>query len=328
MLTMLLATALAGYGDAEDGRPSQIEREIHMWTNAVRMSPNAFGPDYQGAGCLFADFEDGEKVPQAPLAWNGGLYEAARVHSIDMQDNNFISHDSSDGTDTFTRIRRFYTGGYVGENVAQGYNSARRVVLGGWMCSSGHRSNIMASDFNEFGAGSKGVSHTQVFGRNNNVRSLLTMGVHVPEDPAGTVTLLADVDADPAPDSVEAILDGEPITMRREWGTKKRGTYGAEVDIDGGCHLYWFEATSTGEVVRFPEDGAYGFGDCDFDDAEAGWFSADSVAIELGWNEPGDTDAVDPGPGGPGLVKGCSNAPLAPTGALALLALAAVRRRR
>ena len=60
-----------------------------------------------------------------------------------------------------------YAAGMVRENIAYGYMSARSVVFG-WMCSSGHRKNIMSCDTADIGVGlAQGYNgryyHTQVF---------------------------------------------------------------------------------------------------------------------------------------------------------------------
>lgn len=66
------------------------------------------------------------------------------------------------------RVRRAgYDGSTVRENIAWNYRSAKSVVMG-WMCSSGHRDNIMSCDTHEIGIGiatdgSGSPYHTQVF---------------------------------------------------------------------------------------------------------------------------------------------------------------------
>jgi hypothetical protein len=75
---------------------------------------------------------------------------------------------------------------------------------------------------------------------------------------------------------------------------------------DEGCHRYHFEAIVDGEVHRFPEDGQYGWGDCAFDDVEAGWFESRSDARGLAFQEV-VTDRSDFLDGGVGeaLNSGC-----------------------
>lgn len=101
-----------------------------------------------------------------PLAMNGALRCAARVHSKDMADRSFFSHTNPDNESPFDRMER---AGYVfsaaGENIAQGYPTPQ-AVMDGWMGSDGHCSNIMNPNFTEIGVGYyDGAYWTQTFGR-------------------------------------------------------------------------------------------------------------------------------------------------------------------
>jgi uncharacterized protein YkwD len=93
-----------------------------------------------------------------PLAFNNSLTEAARAHNQDMILNGFFAHIGSDGS---TPAQRACAHGYapfgwgecfVGENIAAGYCTPAE-VMGGWMKSSGHRANILNSDYREVGVG-------------------------------------------------------------------------------------------------------------------------------------------------------------------------------
>jgi len=79
-----------------------------------------------------------------------------------------MTHRGSDGSDLQTRADRIsLPWGTVAENVAVGFSSAKSVVMA-WMCSAGHRKNLMSCDFSTLGVGT-GVStagrtfYTQVF---------------------------------------------------------------------------------------------------------------------------------------------------------------------
>ena len=87
-----------------------------------------------------------------PLAGNGILGGAARSHSTDMAVNNFLGHNSSDGTTFDVRITNAgYSYSTIAENVAAGYGTPADVVAG-WMGSSGHYANIMGP-YTEIGVG-------------------------------------------------------------------------------------------------------------------------------------------------------------------------------
>lgn len=91
--------------------------------------------------------------PVPPLSMNASLRIAARLHSQDMADNNYFSHDSQDGR---TAERRILNAGYasypLGENIAAGPPSAEG-VMGLWMNSPGHCINIMYAPFRAIGVG-------------------------------------------------------------------------------------------------------------------------------------------------------------------------------
>ena len=111
-------------------------------------------------------------APAPPLAWNEALGAAALVHSRDMAEGDYFSHDDAEGR---TVGRRAAAAGYrwqiVGENIAAGTGDPADVVAG-WLASPGHCANIMTPEFAEMGAayavrnGSvRGVWWTQTFGR-------------------------------------------------------------------------------------------------------------------------------------------------------------------
>ncbi|MFT4975694.1 MAG: hypothetical protein ACI8S6_001581 [Myxococcota bacterium] len=127
---------------------------MHLWTNAVRVDPEAFSADYELGGCSFSSFSADERTPKAPIYYNRDLNTVARLHSEDMRDNDFFSHSSSDGTSFSARVGAWYATSFIGENIAWGYANSEVVVVQGWMCSTeGHRQNIMSGDWTELGTG-------------------------------------------------------------------------------------------------------------------------------------------------------------------------------
>jgi uncharacterized protein YkwD len=88
-----------------------------------------------------------------PVRLNAQLTAAAQAHSDDMAANGYFSHTSLDGRTFDQRIRAAgYTGGYLGENIAQGQRGAQ-AVHDAWMSSSGHRRNILDCNFDAIGMG-------------------------------------------------------------------------------------------------------------------------------------------------------------------------------
>ncbi len=111
-----------------------------------------------------------------PLKLHTALREAAGLHSRDMGERDYFSHDSPGGPNGADMVERVENAGYVnwfaiGENISAGRSSPEE-TMAGWMASPGHCANIMNPNFTEIGvgyaevAGSENVSYwTQDFGR-------------------------------------------------------------------------------------------------------------------------------------------------------------------
>ena len=107
----------------------------------------------------------------APLRQSRPLAAAADAHSRAMGKFGFFTHESRDGSEFWSRVKRWYgPGGYrswaVGENLlwSSGQLSAGAAVKL-WMESPGHRKNILAPDWREVGLSAVAVSSAPgVFG--------------------------------------------------------------------------------------------------------------------------------------------------------------------
>ncbi len=99
------------------------------------------------------------------LNWNDKLEEAAKEHSIDMNENNFFSHKGSNGRYVDDRL---YTQHYFwkacGENVAYGMLYEDEAMKE-WLNSPGHCANIMNPAYTEMGAWVTGLYWTQVLAK-------------------------------------------------------------------------------------------------------------------------------------------------------------------
>jgi uncharacterized protein YkwD len=88
----------------------------------------------------------------APLAWNDTLATAAEGHTRSMANNNYFDHKGRNGGTPGDRAELAgYIGQQIGENIAAGQDSARKVVEG-WLASPGHCANLMNPDFRDLGA--------------------------------------------------------------------------------------------------------------------------------------------------------------------------------
>ena len=91
---------------------------------------------------------------KAPLKLTDLLNTAAGQHSANMADRDFVAHCDPD-TRSLPEDRMRDAGYFPnrsGENIAAGYGSPA-AVMNGWMNSSGHRSNILSSNYREIGIG-------------------------------------------------------------------------------------------------------------------------------------------------------------------------------
>ncbi|BAV76217.1 allergen V5/Tpx-1 related protein [Pseudomonas chlororaphis subsp. aurantiaca] len=87
-----------------------------------------------------------------PLAWNATLASAAQDHTRDMANHNFFDHKDRDGRTPGDRAELAgYAGQQIGENIAAGQDSVRKVV-DGWLASPGHCANLMNPQYRELGA--------------------------------------------------------------------------------------------------------------------------------------------------------------------------------
>lgn len=322
-----------------DGYPSSAERELHLWTNAVRVDPEAFRDAYASGGCSFDSFSSTEQSPHDPTYLSMGLAEAARYHSTDMDATGNFSHSSSDGTSFSERVGWFYSGGMIGENIAWNYGSPWNTVMTGWMCSSGHRANIM-TDYTELGTGIVGDYYTQDFGGGAVATySPVAMGAHSPQDVSSSADFMTDWLEDDAPVRLTVVVDAVVTDLTLLYGTETRGIFGATVALDAvDCHEYYFSWESAdGWEGSFPEEGSYTFGDGCTD--AIGWIPDQSGPTGgtgglpgggqggegLGGGDGGGAGDGAPSLGDPRLI-GCSSAPVA-AGLGWLVGLLAVRRR-
>jgi uncharacterized protein YkwD len=131
-------------GDIECGSwPEEwaaFEEDVLDAVNAVRAS---------GATC------DGvPQPPVPPLERNVHLTQAARLHSLDMVEQDYLEHTSRDGRMMADRMAEAgFTGGFpIGENIAADYFTASD-VMAGWMSSPGHCLNIMEPSYRVLGVG-------------------------------------------------------------------------------------------------------------------------------------------------------------------------------
>ena len=98
------------------------------------------------------------------LTLNNALTISALAHSIDMDTNDYFSHEGKNGSSFSERtVDGGYTGSPAGENIALGQRDAESVHAS-WMNSEGHRRNILNTSITEMGLGRSSNYWTQIFG--------------------------------------------------------------------------------------------------------------------------------------------------------------------
>lgn len=83
------------------------------------------------------------------------LSKAADYHAKDMGQTGKIGHQSSNGTKTFDRIRKYAKGGYMAENCSYGFSDAYGIVMqllvDKGVPSLGHRKSILSTNYKAVG---------------------------------------------------------------------------------------------------------------------------------------------------------------------------------
>jgi uncharacterized protein YkwD len=89
-----------------------------------------------------------------PLRFNGRLSRAAHAHSADLMRHNMLSHNSSNGTPFYFRVRRATPARSVGETIAlfRGHTTATAVV-NAWINSPAHRAELFSRAYSRVGVG-------------------------------------------------------------------------------------------------------------------------------------------------------------------------------
>lgn len=156
----------------------EIEKDIVLEMNMARTNPKKYselyieprtkkfnGKIYGGSLQTFEGvavvnecikFMNSQK-PLQTLAPSKGLTRAAKDHAETQSLTGETGHDSTDGADPFTRMKRYGSYRTAGENISYGSKTAREIVVSllidDGVKSRGHRKNIMSKDFKTTGIG-------------------------------------------------------------------------------------------------------------------------------------------------------------------------------
>lgn len=87
----------------------------------------------------------------APLRLDAKLSGMAKDKAIDMYKNNYFDHNSPTYGSPFDMMKSYgISYSYAGENIAKGQKTPQDVMKA-WMNSTGHRANILNTNFNTIG---------------------------------------------------------------------------------------------------------------------------------------------------------------------------------
>eukprot|EP00210_Caulerpa_lentillifera_P005712 g5462.t2 len=140
------------------------------------------------SGVYFSCRGSSEKL--RALKSNPKLQAAAQAHAEDMSKKDYFSHSSRDGSSPSDRAKALGYSGSVGENIAWNYNNVYK-AFDRWLCSSGHRANILSCKYDEIGSGvycgGNGCYSVQKFGCSTGWDCCETAKIEPP--PASTVQL-------------------------------------------------------------------------------------------------------------------------------------------
>jgi uncharacterized YkwD family protein/spore coat assembly protein SafA len=97
--------------------------------------------------------QERQKNGLAAIQMDWELQRVARTKACDMAQKGYFSHTSPTYGSPFDMMKQFgISYRTAGENIAQGQRTPQEVMQS-WMNSSGHRANILKSDFTHIGVG-------------------------------------------------------------------------------------------------------------------------------------------------------------------------------
>lgn len=135
-----LANMIEEDDEAWDKIERNLEKQIFEMTNLVRYQFNL-----------------------KPLIYDEAVSEVAYLHSKDMYENNYFSHDRQNGEGLKVRLEEkniYYA--LAGENLAAQHSDAAAAMIG-WLNSEGHREALLNDEYSHLGVGVNHLYYTQNF---------------------------------------------------------------------------------------------------------------------------------------------------------------------
>ena len=173
MMALTMALSTAGFSYASTTVGSTCTKNVSVWLDKICSSTGNIGNagNTENSGNANEDATgfvvSGSMTSQVvtlvnkerasnglqSLASDSQLAKLAQMKAEDMAKNGYFSHTSPTYGSAFDMMKK-YGVSYktAGENIAKGQKTAQS-VMNGWMNSSGHRANILKSDYTKIGVG-------------------------------------------------------------------------------------------------------------------------------------------------------------------------------
>lgn len=145
-------------GSSSDGKVSfKLGKSSGKNTSQNTSASDVWGSDEAAPSADTSDYidevirlinEERAAEGKSALKKNDELCENAQLRAVEI--SSYFSHTRPNGKDCFTAITVPY--GYAGENIAMGQRTPEE-VMDCWMNSTGHRSNILSSNYTSVGVG-------------------------------------------------------------------------------------------------------------------------------------------------------------------------------
>lgn len=137
--------------EAEKNEDVKLEDKINNETEELKEETSAVGSYEQQVLDLVN--QERSKAGLNALTLSTKLSSVAELKAEDMRDKNYFSHTSPTYGSPFDMMKQFgISYSAAGENIAKGQRTPES-VMNAWMNSSGHRANILSSNFEQIGIG-------------------------------------------------------------------------------------------------------------------------------------------------------------------------------
>ncbi len=144
---MMCGAAEGRFPNAQKEQEAKQSAQYAVW--AGQQATKAVRQEYEVYEKRVAELVNVErrKVGLTELSWSKDLEDKAGIRVNEIA--GVFSHTRPNGTEFYTVLSSY---SYCGENIARGQDTPEEVMMD-WMNSSGHKANILKSEFTQIGVG-------------------------------------------------------------------------------------------------------------------------------------------------------------------------------